>query len=180
MRKAFTLIELMVVASIIIILSAVALLNYQSGQSQFALQRSANKLAQDIRRAQEMAMSAKECQECGGGIPPGYGIFLDRDWDNKRYRLYADTDPSQGNEFYNSADTSVGPLLELEKGVIIKDINTAPKKVSINFKPPDPTVKIKFQLVGEIDEVVITLAIENDLNKTKTIKINQAGLIYVE
>ena len=74
-ESGFTLTELLVVASIIILFSAIVLANYQTGNKQFALQRSAHKLAQDIRRAQEMAMSAKECEPCGNVVPPGYGIY---------------------------------------------------------------------------------------------------------
>ena len=179
----FTLVELLVSIFIIVLISGIILANYRVGGRQFALQRSANKLAQDIRRAQAMAMGAKECQECGGGVPPGYGVILDTNWDNKKYRLYADTNGDNG--FFTPPDTIIEPpYVELEKGVIIKEISLPPNtysSVSINFKPPDPTVSIKFN-VGPSGqpETIITLALETDLNKTKIVKVNSAGLIEIQ
>ena len=77
--KGFTLIELMIVTLIVALITAIVLINYRVGNRQLALNRSANKLAQDIRRAQEMAMSATACEPCGGIVPPGFGIFLEKD-----------------------------------------------------------------------------------------------------
>lgn len=175
----FTLVELLVSIFIIALLSAVIFANYRQSGQQFALQRSANKLAQDIRRAQEMTMSAKEF---GGSVPPGYGVILDKTWDVKKYRLYAD----EGSEFFNPADTIV-ETIDLERGVIIKKIEDIdiPLKtydsVSINFKPPDPIVNIRYN-VGPpgLSETIITLSLETDQNKTKIISVNKAGLIEIE
>jgi len=170
--KGFTLIELLAVTAIITILTAAILVNYRNSEQQFALQRSTHKLAQDIRRAGEMAMSAKEC--CGGIVPQGYGIWLEQGSSN--YILYADTQPFSGDEFYTSFSEKI-ETIELEKGVVIQGINTANGKVGINFKPPTPTIKIKYQISNEINEVVITLASSGNV---KTVKINAVGLVEVE
>ncbi|MBZ9569597.1 prepilin-type N-terminal cleavage/methylation domain-containing protein [Patescibacteria group bacterium] len=177
-KEGFTLVEILAVLFIIVLLSGIIFANYRTGGQRFALQRSANKLAQDIRRAQQMAMSAKECEECGGIVPQsGYGIYLEVA-SPYIYKLYADTDP---NEFFTPGDTIVGPpYIELEKGVLIHDIDTPPQKVSINFKPPDPSVKIKPDIGSDLDKVTITLALEADPSNTKTIKVNKAGLIEIE
>jgi len=50
--------------------------------------------------------------------------------------------------------------------------------LSINFKPPDPAVKIKTGM-GESDETIITLRLITDTSKTKTIKVNKAGRIEI-
>jgi len=181
--SGFTLIEVLVTIFIIGLMSGIIFANYRQGGQQFALQRSANKLAQDIRRAQQMAMLAKECQECGGGVPPGYGIILDKNWDNKKYRLYADTNGDNG--FFTPPDTIIEPpYIELEKGVIIKDISLPPdtySSVSINFRPPDPEVTIKFNVGPPAQpETIIILALETDNNKIKTITVNKAGLIEIQ
>ena len=90
-NNGFTLVEILVVIVIIMILTLVALPYFLQAGKQFALSRSAHKLAQDIRRAQEMSMSAKEF---GGGVPPGgYGIYFPNDSHN--YILFADLDGGQ-------------------------------------------------------------------------------------
>jgi len=182
MNKGITLIEILVAISIIIILTGVVLINYRTGERQLILQRAANKLASDIRRAQEMAISAKEF---GGAVPSGgYGVYFDTS-NPHSYLIYADTQPPEGNEFYTSADSTV-ETPELEKGVFIKDINTTPKKIGINFKPPDPIIAIRFPDGGgngqEITDPdgIITLALEADPSKTKTIKVNKAGRIEID
>ena len=178
--RGFTIIELLVVISIIAILSGIVLIDYQSGQQALALQRAANKLAQDIRRVQEMAMSAKECEECGGVVPEGYGIFLDAS-NPYQYIIYAET--GGNDEFFQGdpPDTKLADI-EFEEGIFIPPggIDTSPGKVGINFKPPDTITKIKWSGTDEVDEVTITLAIEADPSKTKTIKVNKVGRIEID
>ena len=171
----FTLIEILVSISIISILTILVFSNYYSGRRQFALQRSAHKLTQDLRRAQEMAMSAKK-SPLGNEPKTGYGVFFEEN--EKEYKLYADID---SNEFFTSENDEIVETIKLEKGVHIKEINSnsSPKKISVNFKPPDPTVKIKF-LVGGANEAIITLSLVTDDSKTKTIKINKVGRIEIE
>jgi len=78
MNKSFTIIESLVVMFIIVLLSLIILPNYYSTKQQLAFQRSAFKLAQDIRVVQEMAMSTQEYSACLGtaGYKYGYGIYL--------------------------------------------------------------------------------------------------------
>ena len=183
-NKGFTLIELVVSFFIIGLLSTLFFTYYRKGENTFALSRSAYKLVQDIRRVQAMAMSVKSCSECGGIVPPGYGIFFDTVWSKKKYRLYADTYPLLGNDFFTSDDKIVEPpYIELEKGVIIKTM-TIPGNtniISISFRPPDPKIKIKENEISSgVDEVIITLALESDQTKTKSVKINTFGSIGVE
>ena len=163
MQKAFTLIELLVVTGIIILLSALVLPNYRTGESQLALQRSANKLAQDIRRAQEMAMSAKEFE---GVVPPGgYGINFQTNLTS--YILFADLN---NNKVFDSGEAI--ETLSLERGVKISNLSPA-SPLTISFTPPDPTVNIN----PSNSLAIITLS---NNGQTKIIKVNKAGLNYVE
>lgn len=174
--KSFTLIELLVVISIISLLTVIVLPNYRTAEKQFALQRSAHKLAQDIRRAQEMAMSAKESQNrTPPGIPPGgYGVYLVKDGEG--YKIYSDG----GNEKYGGSNDVDEEIINLEKGVYIKDTVPASNNFSINFKPPDPAVKIIDAAGAEKDTLEIILSLKTDPSKTKTVKVNKAGLIEVK
>jgi len=171
MKKGFTLIELLTVLAIITILTSLSLPSYRSAQRKYLLENSARKLAQDIRRAEEMAISTRKC--CGGIIPPGYGVYLKQG--ENYYLIYADTNPASGNEKYDGGDYQIERIY-FEKGVFIKNLN--PSSVSINFKPPDP--KIRIGQDTEQDEVSITISLTSDQTKTKTIRVNKAGLIYVE
>lgn len=188
MEKAFTLIELLIIALIILLLSAVILPGYKLGQSQFALQRAAQKLAQEIRMAQEMAMSLKELP--GGEVPPGgYGIYFNQytlaGKINYDVYLYADLN---GNERYSRGEEIKTIYKEdqkifLEKEVKIKQVSVngvSPDKISINFKPPDPTVRLRSGQGTDYQNLIIILALKSDETKTKIIKANRAGLIYVE
>jgi len=169
MKRGFTLAEILVVITILLILSSILLPRYYLFRQQLSLSRAAYKLAQDLRRAQEMATSARELE--GGEVPPGYGVSLTSGATN--YLLYADTNPAKGNEIYDGGDQIVENI-SLESGVKIQSVSPSP--LSINFKGPDPCTTIS----GGADSVTITLSLENDPTKTKRVVVNQAGLIYVE
>lgn len=171
-NKAFTLIEILAVISIIILLSGIVLVNYRVGERQFTLQRAAGKLASDIRRAQEMAMSAEELP--GGGVPGGgYGVYFEKNTDN--YKLYADVSPP---DFRYDAGDQVIETIYLEKGVEISLV--FPAKTSINFTPPDPTVNLKDSAGLDSDNVEITIALIADPSKTRTILVNKVGRIDID
>ena len=176
-KKGFTIIETMVAATIILILSAILLPNYKAFNAQFSLLRSAHKLAQDIRRAQEMATSARELQGITPPVPPGYGIYLTTEQaqdKNKKYILYADTNPAGGDECYTSGQGEEVEIIDLESGVYIRTVPSS--SVSINFIGPSPTTTIS----SGGGSVTITLSLESDVLKTKDVIVNSAGLIYVE
>lgn len=173
----FTLIELLVVTAIISIFSVIMLANYRGGQKQLALQRDSHKLARNIKRAQEMAMSTREFQWDPAPAPPkvpdgGYGVYLHQG--NDFYVLYAD----DGNERYSGGDKQVGDKIYFEKGIYISSLS--PASASINFKPPDPAIKLKDSAGTEKDKVVIKIALKTNPSKNITITINKAGLIEIQ
>jgi len=175
-QKAFTLIEVLVVITIIIILSVIMLANYRAGGKELALQRSAHKLAQDIKRAQGMAMAAKECETCpGGGVPKGgYGVYIRKNI-NDNYLIYADDDSPPHPGAYSPGEEI--ETVYLEKGVYIDNLEpSSAVNFSINFKPPDPTINIKDQNGNEEDGVTITLRVDSTIIN---ITVNKAGLIEV-
>ena len=170
MNKAFTLVETLVVIVIIVILSLIILPNYNSMRQQLAFQRSAFKLAQDIRTVQEMAMSAKEFE---GETPEGgYGIHFSS---VTSYIIFAD----DGNGKYSASEKVKD--ISLENGIKINSIS--PGLQAIIFFPPDP--EIFFMNNGgndivSLDDITINIALSSDTSKNVNIIINRAGLINIE
>lgn len=167
-EKGFTLVEVLTTVFIIAIISSIVLINYRQSNRQFALQRTATKLAQDIRKAQQMAMSATTCLPCGGIVPSGgYGIYFNSAT-NGKYFLYADSD---GNLKYTSSAETL-ETINLESGISITSSTR-----SINFKPPDPSVNICVGINCSLNDADLILF---NGSITRTVKFNRAGLIQVE
>lgn len=167
--KGFTIIELVVVISIILILSSIVIPSYKQREEVFSLQRSANKLAQDLRRTQEMAMSAKDFK---GVVPKGgYGIYLTISQADL-YILFADCN---NNKFYDETSAPCNGFpekveeIKFERRVKIQ----SPSSLTITFIPPNPTVNI----FPETPSASISLT---NNGQTKAIIVNKAGLIEIE
>ena len=169
MNKGFTLIELLTVLFTVLLLTALLLPNYRSGNKSLALQRSASKLAQDLRLAQEMAMSSRKV---AGTIPAGFGIHFDVSTPDS-YILFADFNGNYDRKIDGAEDLET---INLEQGIIISGLSPV-SVFSIVFFPPDPTVWINGLSSGVIGR--ITLSDQDGLNN-QVILVNNAGLIYVE
>lgn len=168
--RGFTLVESLVVISIILLLTSIALVNYRQGEEKFALERAAHKLAQDLRNTLEMAISGKTY-----GNPPqfpqgGYGIYFPGP-DNKSYILFADLN---GNKIYDSPLERIETFYLEERGVTIYSFSPGPQ-LSITFFPPDPTITISSN-TGTSSEATIIL---KQKEATKRVIINKVGLIEI-
>ncbi len=166
-EKGFTLIELLVVLSIISLIFAIIMIDYRSAERQFALQRSAHKLTQDIRIAQNMAMATKEIR---GLVPEGFGIYFDAAAPGQ-YILFADF---EGNGIYSPGNEI--EILEFEKKVNLKNLSPA-SPLNVVFYPPEPSVLISGNPL--INSASIFLNYGNE-SAEKRIYINKAGLIEVQ
>lgn len=187
-EKGFTLFEMLVVIGIVAVFSSIAVFNFSEARGQMALKRAAYQLIQDLRRAEEMAMSSTQSESCL--LPAkGYGIYiyLGTGGSNKSYKLYADTTtdgtvdcetapatPCYG--YYNFPDCIVETINMQEKGVIISGVTALNQQVGINFKPPNPDVKIKWLQGSELE---ITLALESNPSKTKKVIVSQTGVFQI-
>lgn len=178
LQKGLTLVEMLVVISIAVLFSAMVFGNYNVGKEGLALERAANKLSQDLRRAQEMGLS--------GYFPSGYnaaGFYFDESSPATSYILYNNSN-SNSNYYYESGTDSVRETINIETGIkicnIIDDDNgtiTYPTTRSVSFAPPEPVTRI--QNDNTLHSVSIVLCITNDNTKTRTININNVGRIDV-
>jgi len=184
-NRGFTLIEITIVVTIIALLGTIFIANYRGGEKQFALKRSAHKLAQDLRTAQEMAMSSQTTPlEFGPETFPkgGYGIYFEEGASS--YILFADCD---GDGLYDNTGgalscrdaVEITPFPEkieeifLEKGISIDSLFPVSPSISLTFFPPDPVLTIK----PNSNSASVILSFDG---QTKTVSINSVGLIDID
>ena len=164
-QKGFTLIELIVVIFIVALTTSASMVYYRSGDRGFSLIRSAYLVAQGLRSAQELAISAKEFGE--SGVPSGYGVYFNI-YSPSEYIIFADLDDSKQ---YNP-----GELLEtvsLEKGVVVNGFNPVTNELNVVFNPPDPAV-----FFSPTDANLASIRLSSK-DSGKIIEVNKAGLINI-
>lgn len=133
MSKGFTLVELVVVTGIIVLLTALILPNYRSGDKQLALQRSAHRITQTMRMAQEYAISAKEFN---GAVPNSYGVYFDLN-QPASYILFANLD----SDFAYSSSNEMVEEINLESKIRLVGLDpVSGNSLTVVFVPPDPSV----------------------------------------
>lgn len=174
MKKAFTIIEFLVVMSLIALLSMIVFLGRGEEEERLALQRDAFVLVQNIREVQEMAMGINEVS-CGAGTTYSFGVYFDRVAFSESYLLFADCNLDKQKD---SSDAILREVA-LEKGVEVYSLSPSP--LTVVFYPPDPITFVN----GSQDpsEAVITLALKSNpsqVNNQKKIKINTVGRVEIE
>ena len=176
-QTGFTLVELLVVIGIVALLSALVTINWRGSQDNLALQRSAVKVSQDIKRAAELSLRGQSFS-CATGSITGYGIYFDIASPNS-YLIFADCNNDQT---YNAGPAGDGVIpnavAPLESGVIISAVTSS--AVSIVFVPPDPTVTIKNGSGAALLSAQITLSLQNNPSSTKVMTVNSKGVVSIQ
>jgi len=148
--RGMTLIEVLAVVAIILILTAAVVINPRPSVD---LDRAARQLASDLRRAQNMAMSA---EEYSGSVPYGYGIYFNIN-NKDEYILFADND---GGGTWSGVGETV-ETISLEKGVTISNGSSFNVFFEIPYgaitMPSDP-FNIGLQLSSDTRTVTVTSA----------------------
>lgn len=144
-RSGFTLIEILAVVFIMIVLGSLLLANARQPSRKFELQRDAQTLAADIRRAQSLAITAQEVS-CGGqtkvpyygllvqanqGQPAAYSIFVDC---NRNSRF--ETGP--GGDYYVETIALTNSSVEQTTPA-----SGGSNHVHVIYIPPNPNVEIR-------------------------------------
>lgn len=172
-EKGLTLIEMITVIVIVAILATMVFGNYGKGQEGLALERAGQKMLQDTRRTQEMAMSGA----LGSGVN-AVGLYFDKaSGSETKYLIYNNTN---ANYYYESGTDTTAEQINIESGIKIcdiKDNSTSVNNISVSFMPPEPVTRINSNYSGH--EATIVLCIISDTSKTRTIKINNLGRIEI-
>lgn len=196
-KKGISLVEVIVVVFIISVFSSILIADFPNIQKQFAISRAVYKMAQEVRKAQDLGLSGVSINDANENpiSVSGYGVYVyvsSAPNYTTEYVLYADVDDSENynapSEIY--CDQSINPAtdcvidkidLSKENGEIyIKNLENADNIfVSINFSPPSPTTTID-TLAPLQDEVGIVFALKSNSSKTRTLWVNKSGLIKIQ
>jgi len=179
-KNGFTITELLVVITVIAVLAAVAFVNFPKVKMKLSLLRAAYSFEQNLRLAQQMALSETSYMDESGNKQKidGYGVFLNlNSLGNKKYYIYADKNP--GNGQYDSSDYVVSEfdLATDYPGIKIEEINnTASSGTSINFSQTDAKTLISQLQTGQ-NSIEVVFSAESDSSITKSVLVNKVGLI---
>ncbi|PKM91793.1 hypothetical protein CVU82_01125 [Candidatus Falkowbacteria bacterium HGW-Falkowbacteria-1] len=170
--RGFTLIEVLVSLSIIVVLSSLLVVNYKTGSRQSNLSSFHSSLFQDLEATKWKAINS---QQYGGELPVYWGVYLEKGLSS--YKIFADLN---GNFIIDDGedDISLGAKnFDFLSSSIINDINLG-DRVSILFSTEDG-FPIFYDIDGDIisgDDLIIEIR-DGDFNFGKLIFLNSFALV---
>ncbi len=164
----FTIIELLVVITIIVITSGFVVVNFKKASESGKLQRTTQQIIQNIRKAQDMALSSVEVRDT---IYNYYGVYFNKNTMPDSFYVFA-----SNNTVYNSGE-EVGSAIELEDGIIIYALSTG-NNLHVIFEPPYSFVKFNPSVIN----ATITIKKEDGTcpDDCRYIKINDKGWMSIK
>ncbi len=177
LSKGVTLIELMVVISVVGILSSVMFVDFGGIEKQLALKRAVYQLAQDIRETEEMALGSIANISCSSGKTVcGFGMYFHPAPNDNFYTIFADcaNDCQNNNYAKDSGDTEIRQIF-LEKTITLQKALPA-RPLSLIFSAPDPVVWINGINWGEETEITL----QTPAGETRKVRVNSAGRVEIE
>ncbi len=174
MNKGFTLIELMVSITVIVIVSSFVMIGRNGEEQKMFLRTTTFLLSQNLREYQEKALSGEDVT-CGlGKNVCGFGINFTKN--NDFYTPFIDCSNNcpAGIHAFDGNDISL-PVVSLGKSKIC---DVPGHNLDVVFSPPDPIVYLDNQSWG--DEAEVILCLKANIAITKKIKLNNAGKIEIQ
>ncbi|MDD5738753.1 MAG: prepilin-type N-terminal cleavage/methylation domain-containing protein [Candidatus Pacebacteria bacterium] len=176
-RRGFTLIELMVSITVIIIISAAFLAGKSKEEEKMALNMSAFTFSQTLREYQEKALSGESiiCPSPSNSIC-GFGARLIDG--NDYFTPFVDCSNNCGSSNHRLTGGDL-TLPNVKFGSKVKICSVTGGTLDVVFTPPDPAVY--FNSAGwSSGEGAINLCLKADTNQIKTINLNHAGKIEIQ
>jgi len=195
-RGSFSTVEIIISISIMLILGGMVLLNYGLQRDKMELNNAANSVVQAIRKVQDLALgqSARPstCSSDSGTKATNFAAYFKKE--ENKVTLYADKDVS-GNEC-SFEEVFFSPTIKISSlnpaGSSFEEVFFSPTiKISslnpagssndawVSFYIQDLSVKINN---SSATSLTITLCIKSSCttNNTKTIKVNNKGMVEVQ
>ncbi len=165
--SGFTLVELMIVLTIMIILAMLVISGYSEGRPRLALERTAESFVMDFHRARERGFSSFLHLEGENLIEGNYGIRITANQD--KYSLFI---KNEGEEVVVEEIKLEGliEILEIKKG------ETVVENVSISFSSDK---KVYFDDVLASGNIFIIFSSQTNEEIQKRVQIKSSGLIEI-
>lgn len=193
-QKGMTYIELIVVLSIFSVMTSVVLFNYGGFQAKVDIKNLASDIALKIVEAQKSSLSGNlppiaQQGQITSTWKPSYGIFLDRNYDNKSFVYFTDLD--QNGFLANTTCVGVSECLEqitIAKANYISNVtvfypggsSVILTNLHLTFKRPDSSAIIKSNgVVLNSPIAYVQVDVVSPKGATAVIKIYPSGRIQV-
>lgn len=172
----FTLIEALAVTAVIGIISSIMVVNWRKNEERYKLQRAAQEIVQNIRKAQDYALTGKKMYWEPWGtmeVPRYYGLHLEEG--EQTYFIYGDM---QGNTGYQNPEDIEETYTQIENGIEIDSLSDDP--LDLIFSIPDGFVG--FNDPSADNAVIIIKRTGNTCPSTycRTITIEKTGEITIQ
>jgi prepilin-type N-terminal cleavage/methylation domain-containing protein len=166
-QKGFTLIELIIAISVIVISSSLLLASYKNDGKKNALLLAGQKMVSDIKTAQSASFTSKKLETT---LPYGWGIYFDIA--NNHYITFADLD---NDKLYDVAEKN--QEIDLSQNITLDSItanNTTYNQANLFFEIDSGSVLFEG---SQFSTETSTIKIINQDNTPGYITINNMGAI---
>ncbi|OGF93794.1 hypothetical protein A3G54_02715 [Candidatus Giovannonibacteria bacterium RIFCSPLOWO2_12_FULL_44_15] len=150
--RGFTLIEMLIVITIISIVTTIALVGYKDYGAQLNVRRSANEIALAIREAQANALAVKGYDHDNNSGTPllftSWGVYFNKTVSTTQYNIFVDLD---GDKNYDSGESvktinilNGVKILNLAKGLETSETDDSSiTRLDIVYQRPNPDTTLK-------------------------------------
>lgn len=173
----FTLIELMVSITVMVIVSSVIWAGKHKEEDKMGLRLAAFLFGQSLREYQEKALSGENiaCPNPSFNVC-GFGVRLHEGDDFFTPFIDCSSDCGTSNHSLTGNDLV---LSGVKFGQKTKICSMSSNTLYVVFTPPDPTVFLNNVKWGA-GETNINLCLKDDISQTRTVKVNYAGKIEIQ
>ncbi|MEK7647208.1 MAG: type II secretion system protein [Patescibacteria group bacterium] len=190
---AFTIVEMLVSISIFTVITSLVLTNYPKFSEHFALERTAQEVAQSLREAKTLSLAVTE-SALGAQIFPGYGVHFEQN--SKNYLIFSDIYPAVPNKIFDASDIfttkdRTDSSYGIQADAIITGfcagndcvLNPALQVMDIVFTRPEPVITFWYKdVVGyyELSDQNISIFITNAKGESKKVVMWKTGQVSVK
>jgi len=192
-KNAFTLVEVLVTTSILVIISTAILFSFPKFNSKIAFDNLAYQIALKVREAQIFGLGVRGFETPGGTVFSSHGISFDVSTPENRitFSRFVDLPLGEGlpgDRLYNAANEEFerldirggNSIFELCGHLSGGQINCTLKFVNILFERPDPDAIFRSNIPGHVYGQVDIIIIDRNGELTKTIQVFSTGQISIQ